>query len=200
MRRGTVEHYLHDLDGELRDLPANRRRELLEEIREHIGEALAEIPDDEEAGVRNVLERVGEPAVIAEEARRRFGIRRVKPGIREILALILLPIGGFLWLIGWVVGAILLATSEVWTSREKVIGLLVVPGGLLPAFLFGLMPSRLCSETIENGRVVSESCTGGMPAWVAYPHFAVLVIGPIWAVFFLASRMNRRAVGDTRPV
>jgi hypothetical protein len=193
MPRGTVERYLHDLEEELRDFPASRRRELLEEIREHIGEALAEMPENEEAGVRNVLERVGEPAVIAEEARERFGIRRVKPGIREILTLILLPIGGFLWVIGWVVGAILLASSNVWTSREKVIGLLVVPGGLLPAALFGLMPSRLCSETMVNGRVVSE-CSGGMPVWLAYVILAVLVVGPIWTVFFLLTRMNRRAI------
>jgi uncharacterized membrane protein len=193
MRRGTVEDYLHDLEEELRDLPPARRRELLGEISEHIGEALAEMPEGEEAGVRNVLERVGEPAVIAEEARERFGIKRVKPGIREILTLILLPLGGFLYVIGWAVGAILLATSQVWTSREKVIGLLVVPGGLLPAFLFGLMPSRLCSETMVNGRVVSESCSGGMPVWLAYAILAVLVVGPIWTVFFLLTRMNRRA-------
>lgn len=194
MRDATVEHYLHDLEEELRDLPPARRRELLEEIREHIGESLAEMPDGEEAGIRNVLERVGEPAVIAQEARDRFGIRRVKPGIREILVLILLPLGGFLYLIGWAVGAILLATSTVWTSREKVIGLLVVPGGLLPAGLFGLMGgSRLCSEVIENGRVVSETCSGGMPVWLGWVIIAVLVLGPIWTVFFLLTRMNRRA-------
>jgi uncharacterized membrane protein len=193
MRRSTVEDYLHDLEEELRDLPPARRRELLEEIREHIGEALAEMPEGEEAGVRNVLERVGEPAVIAEEARERFGIKRVKPGIREILTLILLPLGGFLYVIGWAVGAILLATSQVWTVREKVIGLLVVPGGLLPAFLFGLMGGRVCSETMVNDRVVTESCSGGMPVWLAYAILAVLVIGPIWTVFFLLTRMNRRA-------
>lgn len=193
MRRATVEDYLHDLEEELRDLPPTRRRELLEEIREHIGEALAEIPEGEEAEVRNVLERVGEPAVIAEEARERFGIQRVKPGIREILALILLPLGGFLYVIGWAVGAILLASSNVWTSREKVIGLLVVPGGLLPAALFGLMPSRLCSQDISNGRVISETCSGGLPVWLAWVILAVLVVGPIWTVFFLLTRMNRRA-------
>ena len=194
MRKATVDHYLHDLEEELRDLPPTRRRELLEEIREHIGEALAEIPEGEEAEVRNVLVRVGEPAVIAEEARERFGIRRAKPGAREILALILLPLGGFLWVIGWAVGAILLATSQVWTSREKVIGLLVVPGGLLPAVLFGLMSGgEVCSELSSNGRVISETCSGGMPVWLAYAILAVLVVGPIWTVFFLVSRMNGRA-------
>jgi uncharacterized membrane protein len=194
MRNATVEHYLHDLEDELRDLPPARRRELLEEIREHIVEALAEIPEGEEAEVRNVLERVGEPAVIAEEARERFGIRLGKPGIREVLTLILLPLGGFLYIIGWAVGAILLATSTVWTSREKVIGLLVIPGGLLPAAFFGLMSGgKVCSQLSSNGRVISETCSGGMPVWLAYLTLAVLVIAPIWTVFFLLSRMNKRA-------
>jgi len=194
MGRGTVEHYLQDLEEELRDLPPSRRRELLEEIREHIGAALAEIPTDEEAGVRNVLERVGDPAVIAEEARQRFGIRRTKPGVREILTLILLPIGGLLVPgVGWVIGAILLATSQVWTSREKVIGLLLVPGGLLPAFLLGTGVGSVCTQTIHNGRVVSNTCTGGLPPWLGFVVLAVLVIGPIWSTYFLASRMNRRA-------
>src|SRR5918994_3210375 len=113
----SVDSYLRDLEEELRDLPPSRRRELVEEIRQHIDDAVREGGD--EAEVRNVLERLGDPADIAAEARERFGIRRVKPGIREILALILLPIGGFLWLIGWVGGAILLAPPEGWTSREK---------------------------------------------------------------------------------
>ena len=159
MTRTRVDAYLRELEAELRDLPAARRDELVEEIREHIDSALENAQNGDEAEVRNVLERLGDPAEIAAEARERFGIRRVKPGIREILVLILLPLGGFLYLIGWAVGAILLATSTVWTSREKVIGLLVVPGGLLPAGLFGLMAGgRLCSETMVNGRVVSETC------------------------------------------
>jgi uncharacterized membrane protein len=193
MTKTTVESYLRELDQELRDLPAARRRELVEEIREHIESALGEAGAGDEVEVRNVLERLGDPADIAAEARERLGVTRVKPGIRETLALILLPIGGFLYVVGWVVGAILLATSNVWTSREKVIGLLVVPGGLLPAALIGLMGGRSCVEMIENGRVVSETCSGGIPTWLAWVIMAVLVVGPIWTVFFLASRMNRRA-------
>jgi hypothetical protein len=73
-----------------------------------------------------------------------------------------------------------------------VIGLLVVPGGLLPAFLIGSMGGRSCIETISNGQVASQSCSGGMPFWLAGVILAVLVVGPIWTVFFLLSRMNRR--------
>ena len=195
MTRTTTDRYLRELDDELRDLPPARRRELLEEIREHIDNALVSGAAAGEADVRNVLERLGDPADIAEEARERFGIQRVKPGLREILALILLPIGGILIpVLGWVVGAILLASSNVWTSREKVIGLLVVPGGLLPAVLLGLVADgQECSSLIVEGNVVSETCSGGMPPVLAWAILIALVVAPIWTVFFLLSRMNRRA-------
>jgi uncharacterized membrane protein len=194
MARTTVDGYLRELDEELRDLPAARRDELVDEIREHIDSALGEARNGDEADVRNVLERLGDPADIAAEARERFGIRRTKPGVREILALILLPIGGLILpVIGWVAGAILLTSSTVWTTREKVIGLLVVPGGLLPAALFGFVGGRSCAELVVDGRVVSQTCSGGVPVWLAYPFLAVLVIGPIWTVFFLLRRMNGRA-------
>lgn len=192
MTRTTVDTYMRSLDEELRDLPPARRRELLEEIRDHIDSALRESGSAGEAEVRNVLERLGDPTEIAAEARQRFGVRRTKPGAREIFALILLLLGGFLYVVGWVVGAILLVSSNVWTSREKVIGLLVVPGGLLPAFLFLTIPSQVCSVTTVGDRVVEE-CSGGiMPVWLAWVVLAILVIAPIWTVFFLMSRMDRR--------
>ena len=194
MARGTVERYLQDLDEELRDLPDARRRELLGEIREHIDSALAEAPGGDEADVRNVLERLGEPADIAEEARQRFGVTRAKPGIRETLAIILLPIGGVIIpVLGWIVGAILLASSNVWTSREKVIGLLLFPGGLLPAVALSLGAGRVCEAAGFDGQVVTESCSGGMPIPLAYLLLAVLVLVPIGTTIFLASRLNRRA-------
>lgn len=191
MARGTIERYLHELDQELRDLPPNRRRELLEEIREHIGSALDEAPSHEEAEVRNVLERLGEPAEIAEEARQRFGVRREEPGLRETLALILLPIGGVVVpVLGWIVGAILLITSRVWTSKEKAIGVLLFPGGLLPAVALTLFPGQVCSSVEVNG-VVTETCSGGMSPVAAWAILAVLVAVPVWTVWFLSSRMRR---------
>jgi uncharacterized membrane protein len=60
-----VYHYLTDLEAELRGLPANRRRELLEEVGEHISAARATLDPETEAGIRTVLERLGDPADIA---------------------------------------------------------------------------------------------------------------------------------------
>jgi hypothetical protein len=67
-----------------RDLPRSRRQELLGEIHEHIDSALAESPAHDEAEVRNVLDRLGDPADIAEEARRRFGVPRERSRGLEI--------------------------------------------------------------------------------------------------------------------
>jgi hypothetical protein len=42
---------------------------------------------------------------------------------------ILLPLGGFALGIGWLVGLILLWSSRLWTTRDKLIGTLITPGG-----------------------------------------------------------------------
>jgi hypothetical protein len=52
---------------------------------------------------------------------------------REWAAVILLPLGGFAFGIGWLVGLILLWSSRLWTTRDKLIGTLIVPGGLATA-------------------------------------------------------------------
>ena len=43
----------------------------------------------------------------------------------------LLLIGAFLAVVGWVVGVVLLWRSRVWTLRDKLIGTLLWPGGLV---------------------------------------------------------------------
>jgi hypothetical protein len=46
-----VDRYLTDLAAELRDLPANRRRELLDEVSQHIAEARATLEVDNEPAI-----------------------------------------------------------------------------------------------------------------------------------------------------
>ena len=66
--------YLQDLESQLGDLPAGRRQELLDEVGEHIAAARAALDAETEAAIRTVLERLGDPADIAAEARERFGM------------------------------------------------------------------------------------------------------------------------------
>src|SRR5262245_38426610 len=85
-----VERYLRHLEVELDDLPRDRRREIVDEIAGHIAEARAGLEHETEADVRNILEGLGDPADIAEDARERFEVepaRSFKPGWIEIGAL-----------------------------------------------------------------------------------------------------------------
>ena len=69
-----VERYVKHLDVELDDLPRARRREIVDDISGHIAEARAGLEAETEAGVRNILDDLGDPAEIAAEARERFGV------------------------------------------------------------------------------------------------------------------------------
>ena len=86
-----VAGYLARLDAALRDLPAARREELLEQVREHIATARAELGDEAgEAEIRTLLDRLGDPATIAAEAGERPAEpAAARPGWREIGVLIL---------------------------------------------------------------------------------------------------------------
>jgi uncharacterized membrane protein len=70
-----VANYLKRLEKELSDLPGSRRRELTHEISEHIDEARSGLEAQSEAETRTVLDRLGDPADIAAEARERFGVQ-----------------------------------------------------------------------------------------------------------------------------
>ena len=125
--------YLKRLEKAAAILPRARRNELLGEIESHLSEALP--TDASEAEALNVLERLGEPAEIVAEAG--TGQAPARAGLNEWLAIPLLLAGGFIFVIGWFVGVVLLWSSRIWTLRDKLIGTLVLPGGLATsAFIF----------------------------------------------------------------
>jgi uncharacterized membrane protein len=194
-----VEDYLKRLDREFAGLPRGRRRELVGEIAEHITEARAALPREGEAEIRTLLEQVGDPSDIAAEARERFEVQPRRRGLTEILALILLLVGGFVFVVGWFVGLVLLWVSEAWTTREKLVGTLLVPGGILPAVLMlsgvigGYSETCFGEEDPATGQFV-ETCTGGPSAAgqiLRIALFVVFVVGPFFTTAFLARRMRR---------
>ena len=63
-----IADYLLRLDVALGRLPESRRRQLVAEIDEHLKEARAELSDQSEAAIRELLDRVGQPDDIAAEA------------------------------------------------------------------------------------------------------------------------------------
>jgi len=193
----AVEAYFRQLDTELDDLPKARRTEIVGEIRDHVDAALEESPDATEADVRNILERIGDPSEIAAEARERLGIHPLRAGGLEVWALILIPIGGLVIpLIGWIVGVALLWASKVWTTRDKWIGTLVVPGGLAPALFLTLHGTyiEICRSKIVDG-VSKMVCTGGPSPAVqilASIGTILLFVLPIATLIYLIVRLRRR--------
>jgi hypothetical protein len=196
-----VGDYLKRLKAETSNLPRAARRELVQEISHHIAEARADLSAASEAEIRNVLDRVGEPAEIAAEARERFGVggRRARP--LEIAALILLPIGGVvLPVLGWLVGVTLLWISDAWTTRDKVIGTLIVPGGLLVPLGLGLAASGSgsCVEISSGGgSTTARNCVGegtGTGDILKIALIALLVLAPLATTAYLARRIKVRPV------
>lgn len=63
-----VEDYLGAVSYACADLPPDRREDLLADLREHITAARAVLYQPTEAAIRTILDRLGEPSAIAEEA------------------------------------------------------------------------------------------------------------------------------------
>ena len=183
-----VDDYIDGLARAAQSLPAERREELLADVRSHVAESGATT----EAEVRNVLERLGSAEEILAAYEDAPGPPpRVEPRLRfqEYAALVLLPLGGFLFIIGWLVGVALLWASNRWRTGEKWLGTLFPPFGYLSLVVVGLLPGQTCGTATDGSGGVTESCTGfALPIWIGIPLFAILVIGPIATVALLASR------------
>jgi hypothetical protein len=193
-----VEDYLKRLNAELRGVPRARRRELAEEISDHIAEARAGLETEDEAGIRTLLDRLGEPAEIAAEATERFGPRPSKAGWKEVGALVLLPIGGvILPVLGWFIGIVLLWISDAWSTRDKLVGTLLFPGGLLLPVALGVLASGSsgCGTVVTPQLSPQPNSTDCPPAdgtgiWeVAL--VVMLVLVPLLTTIYLARRMSR---------
>ena len=194
-RHREVGEYLRRLQRSMADLPAERRDEILAEIEEHIAEGLAERAT--ESDVRNVLERLGDPADIAAEARERFGIKPTRRSWTDPAAIILLLIGGFT-IIGWFVGVVLLWISDAWTTRDKIIGTLVVPGGLAGglgvALGVGFMANNVSCEVTGPGvdpvgSCVSNPSSSGNAGGLILA--ALVLIAPIVTAIYLSRRLRQ---------
>jgi hypothetical protein len=195
-----VADYLERLEDELAGVPRARRSEIVREVSGHIAAARAELATESEAELRTLLDRIGDPAEIAAEA----GERPVeeRPGRRwvEVIALVLLLLGGFMFLIGWVVGVVLLWVSDVWTSREKLLGTLVLPFGLvLPVGFFFLAGGEQSCGTgpvrAGSSALPETTCTGGMSTgtqvlWVIAG--IALFVAPFAVVAYLGRKLGRR--------
>jgi hypothetical protein len=126
-----IDHYLTQLDHALDGLPASRRGQIIEEIASHISEGRSSLDDEDEASIRALLDRVGDPNAIAEEVE----IPPISARSADEWVPWLLLFGGFAFVVGWFIGIGLLWSSRTWRVSDKLLGTFVLPGGLLGLLL-----------------------------------------------------------------
>lgn len=181
----------------------------LAEIEGHLSEAVPLRASDHEA--LEVLERLGPPGDIVEAEQPPVQGPTDRRGWREWAAVILLPLGGFAFGVGWLVGLILLGSSRLWTTRDKLIGTLIVPGGLATALLVLLVAgtstqSESCSGFAAPvnpttgatiGRATMHCTTSAGPSAAATTLQIALVVfsvlGPIVSAVYLGRRARSRS-------
>lgn len=198
-----VADYLARLDAAAAGLPRDRRSELREGIEEHIAAARSTGAAPDEASVRTLLDRLGEPGEIVQAARDEPpyapepALRTPGTG-RETAAVLMLTIGSLLPVVGWLVGVALLWSSRRWTVGEKLLATLVVPlgpGGVLVVapLAGGVAPARTCASTPDGGTL----CTGGgigLDLQYGGTALAVLVVlAPVVVAALLLRRARQRA-------
>lgn len=206
-----VEQYLAALDAALQGLPPEVRRQMVDEISAHIAEGRARLDPLDEAGLRSLLDRLGDPEMIAAEA----GIGVPPRPVRHLDAWVpwLLLFGGIVGYIvggtgpgplalivgvtGWLAGVVALGSSSTWHMRDKLLGTFVVPGGLLGPFVLVGRPvsSTVCTASGGPGRPTVEHCTGGtsLSPPVGILVFAILLIAPFLMAIHL-ERVRRRSL------
>lgn len=205
---GLVDDYLTRLAGASQALPPDRRTELLAEIRGHIAASLSGAADADEAAVRTMLDRLGDPADIVAAAVEddppdhpsAQGTQGRRPGIGlEVGAVVMLTAGSLIPIIGWVVGLILLWSSGVWRRSEKLLATLIVPGGPGLGLLIGTLPAGQSCSTTSGGSVGGQVtttepvCTGfALPPALGIALMLFVLIAPIVVAIVLISRARAR--------
>lgn len=179
--------YLKRLDRAARRLPRSERRDLTEEISAHLAEAIT--PEMSDAEALTVLDRLGDPEDIVEAQRPEEPQRWRSLGAREWTAILLLLLGGFIFYVGWIAGAVLLWTSTAWNLRDKLIGTLLVPGGLATALVAAVLLGT--KQTCRGFAGGVQRCTPGPSTLHTIVSIAILgccVVGPIFTAVYLARR------------
>lgn len=182
--------YLDRLRHAGRRLPRPVLRELVADIEAHLSETTN--PGMSDAEVLTVLDRLGDPEEII-DAQQPRAVADTR-GVHEWAAIILLLFGGFIFGLGWVAGLILLWSSRAWTTRDKWIGTLVLPGGLAAGLYIGLFTNG-SSQSCYSVNGGPQHCTGGLSTGrqiLELAIFAVLVLAPIATAVYLARRASEQ--------
>jgi uncharacterized membrane protein len=178
-----INGYLARLSQAVSDsgLPADRGREIVDDIERHISEARASYASETDADLLNLIDRLGDPAAMVADERQRSGRatseasatqgRNPAAGFMEVGAILLT-------VLFWPAGLALVVLSAAWTRREKVTAAALLIS--IWALAIAVLP-------------LIETLTGIMVThwWVLLIFLGVFVFPPITAVY-LGVRLSQR--------
>jgi hypothetical protein len=134
---------------------ASRRAEILAAVRGHIEEGRTGLDPDDAAGVRTLLDRLGDPAAIAAEA----GASPPASGRWDAWAPWLIIFGFIASGLGWIAGVLILWASPTWSQRDKLIATIVPLAGLVALF-FGVVAALHTAASCPGATTLaSTTCT-----------------------------------------
>jgi hypothetical protein len=189
-----ADDYLKRLRRAGRGLPRARLNELTSEIEAHLSEAID--PGAADAHALTVLEQLGPPEEIIAAERHDSPPPPDRRGTREWAAIILLLFGGFAFGIGWLIGLILLWSSRVWTTGDKLIGTLIWPGGFPFVLVAGLIlvssssnsSGGLCAHPVSGPDHCTSIASAPGPQILPIVVFALVLLAPFAVAVYLARR------------
>ncbi|NUS00666.1 MAG: hypothetical protein HOV67_36050 [Kribbellaceae bacterium] len=176
-----VDAYVKHLTKAAEPLPESRRTDLLADVTSHIAEARAAgatSADD----VRRMLQRLGDPdELVAASTDGLVLVERYRPTFRgrELMAVTLLELGGFVLLLGWVVGVVLLWTSDRWTRAEKWTATFVWPLGFASVYFFAMTPLGFT-----------------MPLWLGIPLVVLMALAQLAVLVLLIKNAGPGRAGQ----
>jgi hypothetical protein len=189
--------YLQQVRREGRDLPGDRLAELLIDLEEHLSAAIPADASDRDA--REVLDRLGDPREIVAAERPESIAPAERRGTREWMAVFLLLFGFIAAGVGWVVGVVLLWRSRAWTTKDKLVGTLVLPVGLFATAVLLLLAlgrphKEICTHRVTGaihytaGVVHCTHGPGSGPSTLVSIALVLLALTPIVTAVYLARR------------
>lgn len=195
-----VRSYLSALETRLAQLPAEQSEEILFGVREHIdqamergGQSMAEIlaglgsPDDiaaDVAGMSTTPNRAVAPTTIS-KAPAPLHPRYQSSTLWVVGTCILLPFGGFLAGIGWLLGVAGLWMGTRWKLWEKIMGTVIVPGGLPVALMLAILPIRITGQSVSTGAGTTEEVNPLLPTLPDFAFVLVLVLPVLVALYLM---------------
>jgi len=199
-----IDEYLSNLRDALRIVNPSTAKEFVTEIEQHISEGRAGLEPGDEAGLRNLLERIGSPTALANEIRESEPPRTV--GAMDRATPWLIIFGGFAFGFGWLVGLYGLWSSKTWRIWDKLLGTFIWPGGLLGSFYLFLTPmgTTACSGFQGPGQTSpTMTCVHhglpvlprGLQFWAGF----VVMAAPIFTSFRLSSVLSHGYADATNP-